>query len=56
MHYVNVPIEALKSVVAKSIIDRQAVVFSCDAGKDMDTEIGIMQAGLYDFGRSTASI
>jgi bleomycin hydrolase len=50
VNYVNVPIDVLKSVASKSIIDNQAVVFSCDAGKDMDVENGIMQAGLHDFG------
>ena len=50
VHYANVPIDVLKSVVAKSIIDNQAVLFSCDAGRDMDAESGIMQAGFYDFG------
>jgi bleomycin hydrolase len=49
VHYVNVPIDVLKSVISKSIVDNQAAVFSCDAGRDMDPETGIMQAGLYDF-------
>jgi bleomycin hydrolase len=50
VHYANVPIDVLKSVAAKSIIDNQPVVFSCDAGRDMDAGSGIMQAGYYDFG------
>ena len=43
------PIETLKSIVAKSIVDKQPVVFSCDVGRDTDTESGIMQVGFYDF-------
>jgi bleomycin hydrolase len=50
VNYANVPIEVLKSVVIKSIIDNQPVVFSCNAGPDMDAGIGVMQAGYYDFG------
>lgn len=49
VHYVNVPIDVMKSVISKSIIDNQATVFSCDAGRDMDVGTGIMQVGLYDF-------
>jgi bleomycin hydrolase len=49
VNYVNVPIDVIKSVVTKSIVDNQAPAFSCDAGKDMDAESGIMQAGFYDF-------
>jgi bleomycin hydrolase len=49
VHYVNVPIDVLKSVVSKSIIDNQAAVFSCDAGRDLDPESGILQVGFYDF-------
>ena len=49
VHYINVPIEALKSIAAKSIIDNQPVPFSCDVGRDTDTESGIMRPGFYDF-------
>ena len=49
VHYINVPIEALKSIVAKSIVDKQPVPFSCDVGRDTDTESGIMQPGFYDY-------
>lgn len=48
--YVNVPIDVLKSVTAKSISDGHGVVFSCDMGKDVDIESGILQDGFYDFG------
>jgi bleomycin hydrolase len=50
VHFANVPTDVLKGVIVKSIIDGQAASFSCDAGKDMDVETGIMQAGLYDYG------
>jgi bleomycin hydrolase len=49
VNYVNVPIDVLKSVVVKSIVDNQGAVFSCDAGRDMDAESGVMQVGLFDF-------
>ncbi|MBN1394608.1 MAG: C1 family peptidase [Pirellulales bacterium] len=47
--YVNVPIDVLKSVALKSVIDGQATKFSADAMKDMDRDKGIMQVGLYDY-------
>ncbi len=50
VQYANVPIDVLKSVVAKAVIDGQPTVFSCDARQDMDPGSGIMQAGLYDYG------
>lgn len=49
MYYVNVPINVLKDLAAKSLMDDQPVLFAADAGKDMDREKGIMQLGLYDY-------
>jgi len=51
VHYVNLPIGALKSMVAKSVVDGQPIVFCADAKKDMDHEKGIMQVGLYDYAK-----
>jgi bleomycin hydrolase len=48
--YVNMPIDTLKSVAAKSILDGSPVIFYADAKKDMDVDKGIMQANLYDYG------
>lgn len=48
--YVNVPIDVLKKMVAKSLIDGQPVSFAADARRDMDRNGGIMQVGLYDYG------
>ncbi len=51
VHYVNLPIDSLKSMVAKSVIDDQPILFSADALKDMDRDNGIMQVGLYDYSK-----
>jgi bleomycin hydrolase len=50
VHYVNVPIDVLKNIAAKSIIDGAPVLFCADAKRDMDRDQGIMQAGLFDYG------
>lgn len=49
VYYVNAPIEVLKSMAAKSVIDRQPTLFMADAMKDMDRDRGIMQVGLFDY-------
>jgi bleomycin hydrolase len=51
VNYANVPIGTLKSITAKSLIDGQPVFFCADAKRDMDRDNGIMQAGLFDFGK-----
>ena len=48
--YVNMPIDTLKSVAVKSVLDGSPVIFYADAKKDMDVDKGIMQANLYDYG------
>lgn len=48
--YVNVPIDVLKSIAVKSLIDGQPVTFAADARRDMDRTDGIMQVGLFDYG------
>ncbi len=49
VYYVNLPIDVIKSMAAKAVIDGQPTMFSADALKDMDRTQGIMQAGLYDY-------
>ena len=51
VHYANVPIDALKSMAAKSVIDGAPIQFCADAKKDMDRDNGIMQVGLFDYGK-----
>lgn len=48
--YVNMPIDVLKSVSMKSVVDGQPVIFYANAMKDMDRDQGIMQEGLFDYG------
>jgi bleomycin hydrolase len=51
VHYANVPIDALKNTAVKSIIDREPVDLYGDEKADMDRDKGIMQVGLYDYGK-----
>jgi len=48
--YVNMPIDVLKNLAVKSIVDGQPVIFYGNATRDMDRDQGIMQSGLYDYG------
>ncbi len=50
VYYVNEPIEVIKKMTVKSVIDGQPTLFMADALKDMGREHGIMQVGLYDYG------
>lgn len=49
LYYVNVPIDVLKDIAVKTLMDGQPVLFGADAGQDMDRTKGIMQVGLFDY-------
>ncbi|UCE23943.1 MAG: hypothetical protein JSU74_11680 [Candidatus Zixiibacteriota bacterium] len=46
----NLSIEKLKEYTLKSLLDSQAVWFSCDVGQQNLKDSGIMADGIYDFG------
>jgi bleomycin hydrolase len=48
--YVNVDIETIKKAAVRSIVDDTPVMFACNVSVDQSTELGIMAAGLYDYG------
>ncbi|MBN1911572.1 MAG: C1 family peptidase [Pirellulales bacterium] len=49
VHYVNVPVDTLRKLASKSLLDDEPVLFGGDALQDMDRAQGIMQVGLYDY-------
>ncbi|PKK82152.1 MAG: aminopeptidase [candidate division Zixibacteria bacterium HGW-Zixibacteria-1] len=50
LEYVSVPVENLKAIAMKSILNDDPVLFACDVGKDQDREDGIMAMNIYDYG------
>ena len=50
MHFVNIPIQQMKSIAMKSILHNQPVWFAADMGKDQSTKHGLMAADLFDYG------
>lgn len=47
--YLNVPMEDLKECAIKSIKDNTAMYFSCDVGKQLDRERGVLDLDNYDY-------
>ena len=47
--YVNVPISVLKSAAKKSILDDEPMYYSCDVGKQLNREDGILAMEQYDY-------
>lgn len=48
--FVNLPVADLKSAARKSILDDEAMYFSCDVGKQLNKEKGILALNQYDYG------
>jgi bleomycin hydrolase len=48
--YVSVPIDKLKTIAIKSLLDDEPVIFSCDVSKDQSRKFGIMAMDIYDYG------
>jgi len=48
--YVNLPIEEIKQIAIKAIKDSTAMYFSCDVGKFLDRERGVLDPDNYDYG------
>jgi len=47
--YVNVPIEMLKTAAKKSILNDEPMYYSCDVGKQLNREEGILAMDQYDY-------
>ena len=48
--YLNLPIEEIKKAAIASIKDGKAMYFSCDVGKFLDSERGLLDLNNYDYG------
>ncbi len=49
MFFINVPLDLLKSLVLKTLLDNDPVWFGCDVGKEANTESGTLATDVYDF-------
>ena len=47
--YINLPIDEIKPFAISSIKDNQAMYFSCDVGKQLDSETGTLDLNNYDY-------
>jgi bleomycin hydrolase len=47
--YINLPIEDIKSLAKKSILNKEAMYFSCDVGKQLNSSDGFLDINNYDF-------
>ncbi len=48
--YVNLPMKDIKEMAIASIKDSTAMYFSCDVGKFLDRERGVLDPDFYDYG------
>ncbi|MFF1818310.1 aminopeptidase C [Kribbella sp. NPDC058245] len=48
--YLNVEIDLMKKLTQDAIVGGEPVWFGCDVGKQMNGDLGIWDANLYDFG------
>jgi len=48
MDFVNVPVDRLKEIALKSVLNEEPVWFAADVGKENDYKDGIMAIGIYD--------
>jgi len=47
--YINLPIEEIKKIAIASILDTNALYFSCDVGKQLNSEKGLLDVNNYDY-------
>jgi len=47
--FVNLPIDELKQFAQKSILADEPMYFSCDVGKQLNTDKGYLATGMYDY-------
>lgn len=48
VRYLNVPIDVMKDVAMRAIVEGEPVWFGCDVGKMMHRDLGLWDARLYD--------
>ena len=48
--YINLPIDEIKEFAKASILDNEAMYFSCDVGKQLDSKRGYLDVNNYDYG------
>jgi bleomycin hydrolase len=48
--YINLPVEEIKKIAIASILDTAALYFSCDVGKQLNSEKGLLDVNNYDYG------
>jgi bleomycin hydrolase len=49
MYFVNCPLETIKELTKKSLLDSSEVWFGCDVGQQTNSENGLMALDLYDY-------
>jgi len=47
--YINLPSDDIKKFAKKSILSDEPMYFSCDVGKHLDRDRGLVDVGLYDY-------
>jgi bleomycin hydrolase len=47
--FINVPIDSLKSLAKRCVLDKTPVWFGCDVGQETVKKQGLMAADVYDF-------
>jgi len=47
--FINLPVEEIKSFARKSILADEPMYFSCDVGKQLDRDKGLVALGLFDY-------
>ncbi len=47
--YINLPIDEIKEFAKASILDNEAMYFSCDVGKQLDSKRGYLDVNNYDY-------
>ena len=47
--YINLPVDELKKYAIASILDSNALYFSCDVGKQLSSEKGLLDVNNYDY-------
>jgi bleomycin hydrolase len=47
--YINLPSSEIKEFAKKSILNDEPMYFSCDVGKHLDRDRGLVDVGLYDY-------
>ncbi len=47
--FINLPVDEIKKFAKKSIMNNEAMYFSCDVGKQLDREKGVLALDVYDY-------